>query len=505
MKYHFKPNNRAGIARPMLPLTYDININPREVFLLDGVTPASIQERLDEVMADTRRRKEADRRDHQNNFIQSHGPGQDDQYWQPQQEHPNSPNFDSMPQPSMHTPIPFNNGPLHGVHIAMPAVPFGEGTGYMQMLQQPLNSETFTTHIPFGKGPKYMSMSPQFVNPEQRQFQHPPFQDEQRHAGGQMWNQNDSAAISQHRRRQIGPPPNYFTRSVTVTEAYSTNPPDGSSHNTHQHNASNTYAPHHPKNTMPQQNRPQVPHTVTEMNEELNMPHESEPYADQFQMAPSKRLQRRKGSFIPDEDESQTSSGNYKGNPRAGVRGLPDHLNCALWLKNLPADIQAHEVFEQIHTGAVSAFEITRPQGIYVMCAAKLVFKHPEAATRFKNQCESVRGIYIRRRRIKVCYNTFGHRRYRNKQKTRILCIEGPSEYVIYDDLKLYFESFCDHELSDWDFAPSRIPGHRKLILGFARIEGQARQCLEGLRAHPVYGKYLTVEYAPDPCGALYP
>lgn len=106
---------------------------------------------------------------------------------------------------------------------------------------------------------------------------------------------------------------------------------------------------------------------------------------------------------------------------------------------------------------------------------------------------------------MKALYNTFGHRRYKNSKKTRVLSVEGPAEYVEYQDLKLYFESFCDHELSNWEACPSSVLGHRKLIWGFARIDGQAVQCLEGLKAHPVYGKFLTVKYAPDPCGRIHP
>ncbi|TGO21012.1 hypothetical protein BPAE_0248g00060 [Botrytis paeoniae] len=139
------------------------------------------------------------------------------------------------------------------------------------------------------------------------------------------------------------------------------------------------------------------------------------------------------------------------------------------------------------------------------MSAAKLVFKHPEAAAQFKEQCRSEQGIVIRGRRVNARYNTFGYRRYKSEDKTRMISIEGPSRYVVYDHFKVFFETFCDHELSGWEYVETAVKGNRKMIMGFARINGQATQSLEALQMHPVYGEHLIVEYAPDPCAKDFP
>ncbi|KAF7957327.1 hypothetical protein EAE96_002913 [Botrytis aclada] len=318
-------------------------------------------------------------------------------------------------------------------------------------------------------------------------------------------------AQRRHETGQVSPPPNYFTRSTTFDDSYSGSitPTHTPRPDTDRDIQTPTFppSPHYPSDTTNQHNNPiqtYNPHTISSMNLELDLPPSIDPYASQFSLPPSRKLQRRNGSFVPSDDDSQASSGNYKGNPRAGIRDLPDDLNCALWITNLAADIQAHEIFDEIHAGAVSAFEITRPQGEYVMSAAKLVFKHPEAAARFKNQCQSEKGIVIRGRRVKARYNTFGYRRYKS-DKTRMISIEGPSRYMVYDHFKVFFETFCDHELSGWEYVETPVKGNRKMIMGFARINGQATQCLEALQMHPVYGEYLVVEYAPDPCGNDFP
>ncbi|KAF7867050.1 uncharacterized protein EAF02_009836 [Botrytis sinoallii] len=250
------------------------------------------------------------------------------------------------------------------------------------------------------------------------QARHPSFQKNRRPSdGGHIWNnynhfagpqqqrtyrqssnqQNlyDEEAWAQRRHEtgQISPPINYFTQFASFSASYSGSvtptytPLQSTNHDIQTPNF--PLAPYYPSDKTHQfDNRVQSynPHTITSMNAELDLPPSIDPYASQF------------------KEDSQTSSGNYKGNPRAGIRGLSDHLNCALWLTNLAADIQAHEVFDEIHIGAVTAFEITRPQGDYIMSAAKLVFKHPEAAARFKDQCESEEGVVIRGRRVNARY-----------------------------------------------------------------------------------------------------
>ncbi|KAF7885298.1 uncharacterized protein EAF01_011363 [Botrytis porri] len=586
-------------------------MNPRNVFLLDGTTTASVQERLAAVLEDNRRRKEAKEAENgyqalQRNAFFANPPGhqfptQDDlaqsytQHQDPESNYSNNNrNLQSesgeleeyyrgvMMEPSKnnYTQLTSNNdfAQRGGDHKARQHVLSGDTSKYVasnQSVQLGAHSsrltlwqaaehraisrqypnlgdheaETLSRRLIEHANPPSHLIRPETLEPSQNQHYY--YQKKRRpRNGGRIWrNHNhfagprqqqtyqpsirpqheenrrystaynpadlyDKEAWAQRRYEtgQIPPPPNYFTRSTTFSESHS-----GSVTPTHMprqntdsdiHNPFFSQESHYPSDATNQNNNPTqtyIPHTINSMNLELDLPPSIDPYASQFTLAPSRKLQRRNGSFVRSEEDSQTSSGNYKGNPRAGIRELPDDLNCALWLTNLTADIQAHEVFDEIHTGAVTAFEITRPQGEYVMSAAKLIFKHPEAAARFKDQCESAEGIIIRGHRVNARYNTFGYQRYKCEGRSRMISIEGPSRYVVYDHFKVFFETFCDHELSGWEYVETAVKGNRKMIMGFARINGQATQCLEALQMHPVYGEHLIVEYAPDPCARDFP
>ncbi|KAM0137350.1 hypothetical protein ACHAP3_004157 [Botrytis cinerea] len=610
MNYHSKPN-KTGQSGPILPITYDANMNPRNIFLLDGTTPASIQERLAAALKDNHRRKEAEEADLAYRFPQSCISFTDlpDNQFQNQDilAHPYARHQDTesnysnadrnlpseghrlrnirrdfLMEPNMNTHIQLASSndfaQQDGNEVARPHVLSGNTSRYRasnQFVQPraPTISPTFGQTAEHGAvpgqyssldAPEHHTLSGPITEstasptglisrdaPRFPQVQHSSFHQNRRpRNGGHFWrnynhfvappqqgtsyqpiNQQsvrpqyledfrrinaysridlyDVEAWAQRRQEtgQVSPPLNYFTQSTTFDESYSgsATPAYTPGQNTYHDIQTLTYPQESQYTPNPANQRSNAvqshnPHTITSMNAELDLPPSIDPYASQFSLPPSRKLQRRNRSFVPSSEDSQTSSGNYKGNPRAGIRELSDHLNCALWLTNLAADIQAHEVFDEIHTGAVSAFEITRPQGEYIMSAAKLIFKHPEAAALFKDQCNNEHGIIIRGRRVNARYNTFGYRRYKSEDKTRMISIEGPSRYVVYDDLKVFFETFCDHELSGWEYVEAAVKGNRKMIMGFARINGQATQCLEALQMHPVYGEHLVVQYAPDPC-----
>ncbi|TGO58134.1 hypothetical protein BCON_0058g00160 [Botryotinia convoluta] len=586
-------------------------MNPRNVFLLDGTTPASVQEGLVEVLEDNRRRKEVREAEygyqfHESNTFYTNLPGQqfpttEGDLAQAYAQHQNNEsnysdidrnlqsernqlenlhqNFLREPNKNTYTQLISNNDftqrdgddmarqhVLSGdtseyiaynqsVQLRDPNISpiFGQAAGNRAVSRQYTNLNTHEPQTLSGQVVEYTTPPTNLISPEapkSSQAQHLSFQKKRRpRNGGHIWrNYNHFAGPRQqriyhqsiyqrgvrpqypenvrytneynpvalydeeawaqrrHETGQISPPPNYFTQFTTFSESYSgIVAPTYNAHQDTYHGSQNPTFPQEPQYPPNHPAQSHNPHTINSMNAELDLPPPIDPYASQFSLPPSRKLQRRAGSFVPSEEDSQTSSGNYKGNPRAGIRELSDHLNCALWLTNLAADIQADEVFDEIHTGAVTAFEITRPQGEYIMSAAKLVFKHPEAAARFQEQCGSEEGIVIRGRRVKARYNTFGYRRYKSEDKTRMISIEGPSRYVVYDHFKIFFETFCDHELTGWEYFEAAVKGNRKMIMGFARINGQATQCLEALQMHPVYGEHLIVEYAPDPCAKNFP
>ncbi|TGO64785.1 hypothetical protein BOTNAR_0084g00160 [Botryotinia narcissicola] len=591
MNYHSNPQ-KVGPSKPTLPITYDANMNPRNVILLDGehfqriienlcptsvdsrpikltttplgTTPASVQERLAAVLEYNRRRKEAKEpkeveyayQFHQSSASHTNLPGN----WVPNQDNlaqsfaqhqdteskyfDNDRNLQSegiqLEKPHQNLMMrPSVNDYAHSLSNDGFVQRDGNDVARQHVLTGKISKNMIVPSAPNSFQVQYPSFERKrrprngghiwrdynhFSGPRQQRGYHQSFYQQsarpQYVENGRRTNVHDPVALydeeawaqRRYETGQISPLPNYFTHTKTFSESHSgsVTPTHTTLQNTNHDNQTPTFPPepHYPSDGTHQfDNRTQIydPHTITSMNAELDLPPFVDPCASQFSVAPSRKLQRRNNSFVPSEEDSQTSSGNYKGNPRAGIRGLSDHLNCALWLTNLAADIQAHEVFDEIHTGAVTAFEITRPQGEHVMSAAKLVFKYPEAAARFKDQCESEEGIIIRGRRVNARYNTFGYCQYKSEDKTRMISIEGPSRYVVYDHFKVFFETFCDHELSGWEYVEAAVKGNRKMIIGFARINGQATQCLEALQMHPVYGEHLIVQYAPDPCAKDFP
>lgn len=137
-------------------------------------------------------------------------------------------------------------------------------------------------------------------DPPPYQFTNPELAQEHECFGGPMWKNGVQNAI-RHQQRPLPIPPlsNNYTRSFTVTEKYSalvTNGPREmpqkislresfpNNHNT-AHLQGNTQKPHLPK-------------TVTEMNEEFNMTKEVGSIAKNFQMPPSKKLLRHQDSCI---------------------------------------------------------------------------------------------------------------------------------------------------------------------------------------------------------------
>jgi hypothetical protein len=59
---------------------------------------------------------------------------------------------------------------------------------------------------------------------------------------------------------------------------------------------------------------------------------------------------------------------------------MPDYMNCALWLTNLPPATTEADLVQEIRTGAVCSVHIRPPKDGHDTAAATIVFMKPSGA-----------------------------------------------------------------------------------------------------------------------------
>ncbi|KAL3418289.1 hypothetical protein PVAG01_10005 [Phlyctema vagabunda] len=186
---------------------------------------------------------------------------------------------------------------------------------------------------------------------------------------------------------------------------------------------------------------------------------------------------------------------------RSQVTGLPDHLNCALWITGIPAEADYSDVFAVINTGAVFCLHLNDPTDQHSTKAAKLVFKKPEEAARFLYQTRSQAGVSVMGSRIRAIYNRHGHQQqeaYANK--TRVLVIAGP---VATMSMSFWIDFFKFCTVCQFESAlelPSPNPRKRIMQFRFARIDGQAESCYEAIMRDDLCPHIYLTRYGYDPC-----
>jgi hypothetical protein len=177
---------------------------------------------------------------------------------------------------------------------------------------------------------------------------------------------------------------------------------------------------------------------------------------------------------------------------------LPDHKNCALWIKNLAPSATISEIFEKITVGAVYALYVHDTDEKNNMKAIKLVFMKPGAAAAFL-QLGRGTGVWIRGKKLEVKPNRHGYLENTTNQ-SRVLLVEGPTEIMTFPFWDEYFRQKAELQ---WD-------GHRTICttgkrttmeFRFARVDGQSQTCLQAILAEPKWkdGTVAAV-YGPDPC-----
>jgi hypothetical protein len=99
-----------------------------------------------------------------------------------------------------------------------------------------------------------------------------------------------------------------------------------------------------------------------------------------------------KGIISPSRRNSTRLGDRSKGFKGNGSK-MPDYMNCALWLTNLPPGTTEADLVKEIQTGAVCSVHIRPPKDGHDTAAATIVFMKPSGAQGFLQQSETNDGI----------------------------------------------------------------------------------------------------------------
>ncbi|KAF7875306.1 hypothetical protein EAF04_002478 [Stromatinia cepivora] len=188
----------------------------------------------------------------------------------------------------------------------------------------------------------------------------------------------------------------------------------------------------------------------------------------------------------------------------AGELGLPNHLNCAVWIRGIPKEIPRpklfRELFKHVSVGPIVAAFINEGGNVFSHRAAKVIFKHPQHADRLCADAH-FQGIYINGEYLRIELNKYGHREYPDRfhYRSRAIIVQ----VLNYPSMGLpYWMSFinrlgiCDFESTR--HLPDSTPEHMVMEFRFARIFGQASKFLYIIKNTASFRGIVTVRYVPD-------
>ncbi|KAK0102192.1 hypothetical protein ONS95_001012 [Cadophora gregata] len=202
--------------------------------------------------------------------------------------------------------------------------------------------------------------------------------------------------------------------------------------------------------------------------------------------------------------EFRTVRGNIKSKFKsATMEPLPEELNCAIFITNIPLEVTPSEIFDYIHCGAVQTLNVYQAHRSQQQ-AAKLVFAKAESAARLIDQAKGPFHVYMGRVRLHVAYNRDGALDHVGPE-TRVLIIEGPADVMTYEYWKKSFNCTCFHVLDRWNYRPCALAGRMNIEFRFLSA-GMAKSCLEKIKLdHQKVGKDgVSVTFGRDICDANY-
>ncbi|KAI6779347.1 uncharacterized protein J7T54_000445 [Emericellopsis cladophorae] len=122
---------------------------------------------------------------------------------------------------------------------------------------------------------------------------------------------------------------------------------------------------------------------------------------------------------------------------------IPDTLNCAVWVRNLPPDVTYHELLSTVrHIGRVWCSYINEPDYIrHTTAAAKIVFFRPVAAQRYLVHINSMRPA-IRGFAVRVAYNRvkIPAQPDHNTNHSRCILVTGTKAFARWANLEAWFQ-----------------------------------------------------------------
>ncbi|QSZ35741.1 hypothetical protein DSL72_006863 [Monilinia vaccinii-corymbosi] len=228
------------------------------------------------------------------------------------------------------------------------------------------------------------------------------------------------------------------------------------------------------------------------MNSMLHPPPDLSHLVNQFR--PTNMLLRERG-MIPDNSRQDT---NYEGDDNhPDLLGLPDSVNCCMWIINIPPDVGHGEFMRILDCGAVAALSLVEPQGTHKTQAAKATFKKVAGGAELFRRARRGQGLRIGRHKIKVWYNDYGAYEWRGPE-TRFLEIEAPAvldEHFWQD----YFSSWCKYIVISIASLPCSRFGFALTRFEFVRIAGQAQTCFQAIQKDKLFLGQVKVQYGLDP------
>ncbi|KAF5875707.1 uncharacterized protein Bfra_011470 [Botrytis fragariae] len=209
---------------------------------------------------------------------------------------------------------------------------------------------------------------------------------------------------------------------------------------------------------------------------------------------PTNMLLREQG-MIPDTSRQDT---NYEGDENhPDLLDLPEHINCCMWIINIPEEIGYAEFMQILDCGAVAALSMVRPQNGHTTQAAKATFKTNAGGAELYRRARNKGGLRIRGRKIKVWYNDYGAYEWKGPE-TRFLEIEAPQ---LLDEAFWhgYFGSWCKYIIISVTPMPCRKYGFACTRFEFVRIAGQAQTCYQAIQKDMTFLGQVNVRYGIDP------
>lgn len=220
-----------------------------------------------------------------------------------------------------------------------------------------------------------------------------------------------------------------------------------------------------------------------------------------------------KKSARADEDDAATKvslgfSPDYHGDPylvRNQSANIPDHLNCSLFLVNLPPSLTTHRLIAAIHamgpTGRIYATHINAPEPDrkHYGCAAKVIFFELAAAKAFYKACEE-RGFHVDGLAVRVMWNRIKTAQQDHaKSTTRVLLIGGKPNFVNPTTLTEYFCTKLQFQIDSIITHSDGLQGDRDAVVeyrfGSFRCQAEAAK-MALVREHPEVRCFFHC----DPC-----